>query len=599
MVSVKTNNDALVRPGHLLFAIISTDGNPTITGWPAGWNLGISQANGSACKLEIYWKIAEITDVNFSLTSSAAEQSVTKVSIIRGHDSTLNPPEFSVPTTGTSAAPNAGLLTPTGGAKDYLWWHVHGADGDDLIATPSPASFTVGGFQFESSAAGGTCTLLETIRPLNAASLDPGAGALNAVQEWVAVTIAVHPGTEGLEHSPYIDDYVTSVLSTAGTSHTVSLPASPPVGRRLIAGFSADGNPTITWPAGWDAIGGLPDTATSAQAKISVRERTADGTETATITITTNISVESSHQVFSIADHDPTIAALGTTTNGTGATVGSPGAILAIDKRNYLNLSIFAADDDDELTVYQRQPVGTSVEQTESSQTATSVMIGSHFRNWYHDAAAGTTFELSASEEWVNTFVYLPASPVASSLDLAGQGSIDFAPSLTHNTSLTLAGQGSIDFAPALIDDPDPVARLVSIEVLDEIRIKLNFSVLMKNDDNFLDSDNYQIDNNLRVIEVIAPSGVSANHVILVTNFPIIGTEYAVTVSGLMTSDGNEIDPDFDTKSYIARLTKFDAMTNHLSSMYTRDKKALISAILTAISIEDDLIGGSRSDDLD
>ncbi len=91
------------------------------------------------------------------------------------------------------------------------------------------------------------------------------------------------------------------------TSHTVNLPASIAADDLILAYFTCDGDPTITWPdASWVSIGVLDAGGTGNSGQ--VRYRIADGTEGASITVTTSVAENSAHQTYRITGWHGTTA---------------------------------------------------------------------------------------------------------------------------------------------------------------------------------------------------------------------------------------------------------------------------------------------------
>jgi hypothetical protein len=86
-------------------------------------------------------------------------------------------------------------MTPSGGAKDYLWmWFAAGAAG--RICSGAPTNYTNLGIA-DSGSNAGSAAISTARRELNAASEDPGNASLEASGAWTALVVAVHPGTEG------------------------------------------------------------------------------------------------------------------------------------------------------------------------------------------------------------------------------------------------------------------------------------------------------------------------------------------------------------------------------------------------------------------
>ena len=103
----------------------------------------------------------------------------------------------------------------------------------------------------------------------------------------------------GSSGNPVVESLATSTPSS-GTSHTVNLPASIASGDYLIGCFATDGNPTITWPAGWTLLSEAADGGSASRQ--SVYYRVADGTEGATITIGTSAAEFAVAHVYRITN---------------------------------------------------------------------------------------------------------------------------------------------------------------------------------------------------------------------------------------------------------------------------------------------------------
>ena len=98
---------------------------------------------------------------------------------------------------------------------------------------------------------------------------------------------------------PVVSTTNSSVNSTAGTSHTVNLPASIASGDLLIVCFaeSIGTGGTVSFPAGWT---GLTEVNSGTLTGERCGYRIADGTEGSTIAVTTSASTKSAHQSFRI-----------------------------------------------------------------------------------------------------------------------------------------------------------------------------------------------------------------------------------------------------------------------------------------------------------
>lgn len=104
-----------------------------------------------------------------------------------------------------------------------------------------------------------------------------------------------HIGTYGVY--PTDEAWASSTEASVATSHTADLPTGIVVGQTILVFFGTGATPgTVTWPAGWTQF--LQDGTPNA---FYIAYREADGTEGATITITTANAVKSAHLSVRIA----------------------------------------------------------------------------------------------------------------------------------------------------------------------------------------------------------------------------------------------------------------------------------------------------------
>lgn len=107
--------------------------------------------------------------------------------------------------------------------------------------------------------------------------------------------------------------------TTDSTTQTLDMPASVASGDLLIAVLVCDGNPTFTWPAGWTAL--TSGASNSSECRVEARYRVADGSEGASIAVTTSASEMMAYNVVRITDYQGTPEA---TAGNTGGGVASP-----------------------------------------------------------------------------------------------------------------------------------------------------------------------------------------------------------------------------------------------------------------------------------
>jgi len=117
----------------------------------------------------------------------------------------------------------------------------------------------------------------------------------------------------------------TSTSSSRTTSHTVSLPASIAAGDRLIcmSGWNESfGATSPSWPAGWTQ---KTFQANGSSTSLEVRERFADGSEGASITVTTSASTRAAHVCYRITGAHTTLPIeVGTAATGSSANPDPP-----------------------------------------------------------------------------------------------------------------------------------------------------------------------------------------------------------------------------------------------------------------------------------
>jgi hypothetical protein len=564
--------------GKLLITFFVTDGAPTFT-WPAGWTVFGSQVNGVETKIEAAYRIADGTEgTTINISTSAAEEAVAHAYIISHHNSSTNPPEIAF-ATGTSAAPNPPNLAPTTGAGDYLWIEAFGADDDDeIIPYESTGYWGNITFTHQSSSTTTSCMIASAINRTSASSENPDAMAMAASEEWVACTVAVGYGTEGIGRHPLVVNTNTSFEGTATTSHTVNLPPSITVGQLLVVMFTTDGAPTFTWPGGWTSV--IADTANGVATKTGVRYRVADGTETPTISITTSASVESAHQSVSIIEFDTSLPIEGTVATGTSDEPDPPLITPTGGSKDYLFIFGWGADDDDEIVPFHKFVFNT-LNQVQSSSNATSCMNAACWQAWSTpsvnvNASGAHNLDMTLSEEWVCFALAVQAAPATIELG-------------------TIASAESVNTLVLMQQSPGNLER---VDIISKTLLKAVFSVNVKNNYLLTLIDNYVINNGLEVLQVLPTIGPSVDHVLLRTNEPILGTNYTLTVENFTTTEGISISLGNNSQDFTSRETKLDSMKSQLSSMYNMEEDSTLYNILAAISIEDDLIGGSRNDDL-
>ena len=164
-------------------------------------------------------------------------------------------------------------------------------------------------------------------------------------------------------------------------------------------------------------------------------------------------------------------------------------------------------------------------------------------------------------------------------------------------TLILLLDEESIVAEAGIGVDIDPIAQdVVKIILEDEIVV----------DSAYLDPANYSIqpvtpgDIVPRVRAVIAPNAKVTTTILLHIDKPTEGGEYYLEADNLHDRNGNTIAVEqADLVTFVARFTKTDSMLRSLPDHFDpRPAESLIRNLLTAITMSDDLIGGSKDEPL-
>jgi|688.fasta_scaffold02732_19 hypothetical protein len=153
-----------------------------------------------------------------------------------------------------------------------------------------------------------------------------------------------------------------------------------------------------------------------------------------------------------------------------------------------------------------------------------------------------------------------------------------------------------------------PGPAVGSATFIAEDLIRLDLSAQARVDSEYLDVNNYSIalrsdtpkpGDEVRVLEVLPPTDanvVTTQYVYLLTTRHTLGAYYAVTLSGaLVDSAGTQV--YLPPASYAARVTKTMQVLKSIPSHFDTRNTSILRNLLTAISLQDDQIGGSRKDE--
>lgn len=234
----------------LVFFQIDTSSGSTVT-FPAGWTKFVEDQHASAgSRLICAWRKATGGETGVTVTSSTSERSAHCSYRIRDADD----PDTQPPEANSVDGVNSPSLTPTGGAKDYLWFTVIGANGNVVLTNPG------GGYGNQSAESRTTNNSIAAARrELNASSDDPGSWSSGASFNVVA-TVAVHPTSEPtVALSGTVTDDTEADIRSGGSTIILTLTdgtwaasgASFEAQRQgIIDGLDSDGNES----RGWDAV---------------------------------------------------------------------------------------------------------------------------------------------------------------------------------------------------------------------------------------------------------------------------------------------------------------------------------------------------------
>lgn len=134
---------------------------------------------------------------------------------------------------------------------------------------------------------------------------------------------------------------------------------------------------------------------------------------------------------------------------------------------------------------------------------------------------------------------------------------------------------------------------------IDVVRIQFPYEVVI--DRFYRDVTSYVITvergfGEISVREAIPPTdGLTTSEVILYVDQPTKGTTYRIDITQLRQRDGTAV---VETGRFEGRRTKLETMLQGVPSHWDKRPTSVMRNILAAISIEDDRIGGSRSDRL-
>ncbi len=247
--------------GRRIVVAFTIDNQQTVT-FPGGWNsLGSADGPSGNSRLYVYYHDVDGTEgypstgatITVTVVTSDGFSHVAHLIEVGTFDAGTAPEIQFATQASTGTDPNPPSITPTGGAKDYLFLAYAGVDGTNGAPTFSgfPTNYSLNQVSIASGFTGGTSTG-GAGRQLNTAGPeDPSAFTLSGAEQREAATVVIHPVAAGTTLSPGVGG-----VTLAGLAPTFQLPINlqPGVGGVTLAGFSPTFQLPITFRPG---VGGL------------------------------------------------------------------------------------------------------------------------------------------------------------------------------------------------------------------------------------------------------------------------------------------------------------------------------------------------------
>lgn len=275
---------------------------------------------------------------------------------------------------------------------------------------------------------------------------------------------------EGPVGFPVVNSSNGGVLSTAGTSHTINLPAAVAAGELLLVAFVCKANPAITWDTTSHGTWTQLTNVESATPHLVVYWKVAAGTEDGgTLTVTTATSQKSAHQSWAIGDWDG-IAPIAPAEVVYTATVNPDPPNNASGSGDSLWIALAAANGVVTVTSYPANYTDNQISRSTSASSA--VAISAATRNLNASAENPGTFTNTVSGDGhAATIVVLPATAGTQALTpglftntntffvpTVTTGAVALTPSLFTDGDTFFAptvGRGAVGLTPALFTDGD------------------------------------------------------------------------------------------------------------------------------------------------
>ena len=198
--SATVNLPPVVNAGDTLLILHRCAVGTASHGYPGDWTVLFNDdSDASNDRTSCAWLEATGTEggTTISITQTSSKFASIAWVIQSATDPNTRAPEFATLATGTSTLPDPNSLSPTGGAKNYLWIWMGGWEGEQTsppTAAPTSYDSQVGTDSGTAAAVTTNVRLATAHRFVNAFSEDPGSWTISASDDWTATVVAVHPG---------------------------------------------------------------------------------------------------------------------------------------------------------------------------------------------------------------------------------------------------------------------------------------------------------------------------------------------------------------------------------------------------------------------
>lgn len=198
-----TANAAVNLPSSIgrgdLLLILHRNSDGTASHGLSGWtNLFNDNSDASLNRTSLWYKLADGTESGtVTITQTSSKFASISWRITAALPPSIQAPEFATLVTGTSTTPDPGTVTPTGGAKDYLFLWLGGWENEQTSppAAPLPTNYTnsIGADSGTAGVVTTNCRVATVSRTANASSENPGTWTISVSDDWTATVLAIHP----------------------------------------------------------------------------------------------------------------------------------------------------------------------------------------------------------------------------------------------------------------------------------------------------------------------------------------------------------------------------------------------------------------------